>query len=106
MDGFIVTKDGKPICLTTSEIAKQYFSVNDDGKGLRRGALTYAIAYSRRNAGNGFRFSEREIRTLEWRWSRWLRQDTSAILFNEEFFRADPKDLQELADTLHIKVGR
>lgn len=103
---FIVTKDGKPICLTTSEIAKQYFACNDDGKGLRRGALTYAIAYDRRDGGGGWRFSEQEIKMLEWFWSKWLRQDTSTILFNEDFFRADPAELQQLADALHIKIRR
>lgn len=107
---FIATPEGRGICFTTSETAKEYFAVNDDGRGLERGALTYAIAYSRRERewkdGSVHRFSEEEVEMLESRWSHWLRQDVDTILFNNDFFAAQPEDLQRLADALKIKVRR
>lgn len=103
---FLFTLDGRHVCYITSETTKQYFSRNDDGLGLRRGALTWAIAYANRDGGNGFRFSDRERELLERDWGRWLRQDTETILFNEDFFEADPAELQQLADALHIKARR
>ncbi len=109
-EGFIVTRDGHLICYPTSETAKMYFAPNDDGRGLERGALTWAIAYRSRarkwSDKSLRRFSEAEAEMLARDWSRWLRQDADAILFNEDFFSARPEDLQRLADALKIKVRR
>ena len=61
---FIATPEGKAICFTTSELAHKYFSRNDDGRGLERGALTYAIAYGKRSVlnedGHYYRLSDNE----------------------------------------------
>ena len=103
---FIVTQEGKAICYSTSENAKLHFARNDDGKGLKRGKLTYAIAYGKRAKGNGFRFSESEREMLERDWPHFLRQDVDALLFNETFFSAEPEELQKLADAFKIKVRR
>lgn len=99
----IVMPDGRAICYSTSENAKKHFARNDDGRGLERGALTYAIAYSRRDAGNGFRFSEAEAEILTRDWGHFLRPDVDVILFNEDFFAAEPEELQKLAAALKIK---
>lgn len=107
---FIVTPEGKPICYTTSENAKMHFARNDDGQGLRRGKLTWAIAYSQRVRtgpnGRQQRFTEQEIKLLEEKWAHFLRQDVEVILFNEDFFAAAVGELQQLADALHIKARR
>lgn len=100
----IVMPDGRAICYSTSENAKKHFARNDDGRGLERGALTYAIAYSRRDAGNGFRFSEAEAEILTRDWGHFLRPDVDVILFNEDFFAAEPEELQKLAAALEIKT--
>lgn len=100
----IVMPDGRAICYSTSENAKKHFARNDDGRGLERGALTYAIAYSRRDAGNGFRFSEEEAKILTRDWGHFLRPDVDVILFNEDFFAAEPEELQKLAAALKIKT--
>lgn len=107
---FIATPEGRGICFTDSEVAKEYFAVNDDGRGLERGALTHAIAYSRREREwadkSVHRFSEAEVEMLESSLSHWLRQDADTILFNNDFFAAQPEDLRQLADALKIKVRR
>ncbi len=103
---FIATPQGKGICFTGSDVAQRYFARNDDGRGLERGALTYAIAFSNRSGGNGFRFSDSEIEMLERDWAHWLRQDVDTIIFNEAFFAAQPEDLQRLASALKIKIRR
>lgn len=100
----IVMPDGRAICYSTSENAKKHFARNDDGRGLERGALTYAISYSRRDAGNGFRFSEEEAEILTRDWGHFLRPDVDVILFNEDFFAAEPEELQKLAAALKIKT--
>lgn len=103
-ENFIMSPDGHPICYTTSEVAKRHFAKNDDGRGLERGALTYAIAYSTRFTTSGFRFSDIEARLLEMKWRHWLRTDLDVIIFNQDFFDADPDDLQQLANMLNIRV--
>ena len=69
---FIITTEGKPICYATSEAAKMHFARNDDGQGLERGRLTWAIAYSQRvrtgQNGRQQRFTEEEIELLERKW--------------------------------------
>lgn len=103
---FIITLQGKIVCSMTSENAKLHFARNDDGLGLERGKLTYAIAYSNRKKKNGFRFSESEVKMLEQEWSHFLRKDVDTILFNENFFTAEPEELQRLAEALNIKIRR
>ena len=87
-----------------------FFARNDDGQGLERGKLTWAIAYSQRVRtgpnGRQQRFTEEEIELLERKWAHFLRQDVEVILFNEDFFAAAVPELKELADALHIKVRR
>ena len=106
----IATEGGKGICAVSSEDARMYFARNDDGRGLERGALTYAIAYSHREKvwpdKRVYRFSEDEIDMLKRQWKHWLRQDVDTILFNDAFFAAEPEELQRLADALKIKVRR
>ena len=107
---FIITGEGKPVCFATSENAKMHFARNDDGMGLERGKLTWAIAYSPRvrkdENGRQQRFTDQEIELLERKWAHFLRQDVEVILFNEDFFAAEVPELKELADALHIKVRR
>lgn len=100
----IVMPDGRAICYSTSENAKKHFARNDDRRGLERGALTHAIAYRRRDAGNGFRFSEEEAEILTRDWGHFLRPDVDVILFNDDFFAAEPEELQKLATALKIKT--
>ena len=107
---FIATPEGKALCYTTSETAQKYFARNDDGRGLERGKLTYAIAYSNRvryssdKERRKQRFTDDEIRMLERDWGHFLRPDTEWILFNHAFFDAEPEELAQLAQALKIKV--
>lgn len=95
--------NNKPICVARSLNGKQHFAINEDGQGLKRGELTYFIAYSNRQKqhsdGHVFRFSEDEIEMLVKDYPQWLKQ-TTPILFNDNFFTANVEDLQELADKL------
>lgn len=103
---YLFTKDGFMICSTTSENAKLHFSINDDGQGLRRGKLTYFIAYSNRKTNTGKRFTEREINILKNKWAHFLNKNVPVILFNEEFFTAHINELELLANDLQIKIRR
>lgn len=102
-NNFITTLDDKIICYPTSENAHKYFALNDDNNGLERGKLTFAIAYSARNKGNGKRFSDDEIKILERDWKHFLRDDVPVILFNHDFFNAGIEELREMAKQLKIK---
>ena len=113
-DNLISTLTGKPICYATSRNAHEHFASNDDGRGLQRGKLTYAIAYSERKKlrytpdGHRYyrRFSEDEQEMLRREWGHFLKQDLDAILFNHTFFTADVEELQKLADVLEIKIKK
>lgn len=75
-----------------------FFARNDDGKGLKRGKLTYEIAYAPRhpNKDNGFRFTPDEAEILVKKYGRFLRNDSDMIIFNKEFFDAEIEELEEI----------
>ena len=105
----ILDDSGRLICFTTSQIGHECFARNNDGMGLRRGALTYAIAFSTRARMNNEktrrqRFTDKEIETLETKWSKFLVPDIDVILFNHNFFEAEIMELEHMATEINIKV--
>lgn len=76
-----------------------HFARNDDGNGLYRGKLTYSIAYASRkpNKENEYRFTENEISWLRKNYSKYLREDDVAVIFNYDFFNADICELEKIA---------
>lgn len=105
----ILYYDSSPICYITSENAHTYFARNDDGSGLRRGAITYEIAYSNRKRFNTShtrmqRFTDEEIELLESKYSNFLISDINVILFNHNFFNATISELESMAKDLNIKI--
>lgn len=106
----LTTMDGKAVCCRASENAKMHFARDDDGQGLERGALSWAIAYSQRQrkSKNGalYRFSDKERAMLSRDWRKFLRTDLEMILFNDNFFAAELSELQKLAAALQIKIKR
>lgn len=103
--GKFIAYGQKAICTITSEDAYKYFARNDDGKGLERGRLTHAIAYSKRtpNEENSFRFTDEEAEMLETEYGKYLRKDTDTIIFNYDFFNASIEDLQKIAKRLNLE---
>lgn len=104
-NGILKTKQGEAVCMNTSENAKLYFAINDDGKGLERGKYTYAIAYSRKGVNKeGFRFTDKQRDIIVRHYQRFLRQDLDMIIFNDKFFKASVEELKAMAKELDIKV--
>lgn len=98
--GEFIVLNGVTICRIASYVGHRFFSRNDDGQGLKRGALTEMIAYAERDGGNGYRFSDSEQHILRRDWSKFLKQFDDVILFNDNFFAADVDELQKLAEVL------
>lgn len=91
-----IADENRAICSTHSETAHKHFARNDDGQGLKRGELTYKIAYAPRDSGDGFRFSEKQRDLLTTKWSRFLRPEHGFIIFNDDFFNAEILELMQL----------
>ncbi len=107
---WIATPDGRAICGVNSELGHMYFARNDDGQGLERGKLTWAIAYGdrgkKRTGDAVYRFSDEEQELLVKRYKHFLVEDVPVILFNDSFFAAQVPDLWAMAAALHIEVRR
>lgn len=102
--------DGNPFCYTTSQVAHEHVSRDDDNHGMERGILTYAIAHSERERYNSDhtrrqRFTDQEIETLCERWGQYLNPHSDSILFNQDFYDADIKELKQMAKELNIPVA-
>ena len=100
--GDVLFYDGRPVCIWRSLIAKQHFARNDDGLGLERGKLTYAIAYAPRGDGSS-RFTDAEIETLRRDWGQYLKPLDDVLLFNDEFFELPPDVLKQIAAAVNIE---
>ena len=105
--GDFLCRDDRQICIYRSLIGKQHFAINDDGKGLERGYLSYAIAYAHRvnHDGGGDiqqRFTDSEIEILVRDWREYLKPDCDTILFNDKFFELEPEILRQIAKSINI----
>ncbi len=100
-------REDEIICAVNSFVGCQHFARDDDGHGLERGSLTFAIAHRQRirkwKNGRTARFSEEEIEMLEREYQRFLKP-FDVILFNNDFYAADIDDLREMAGKLGIKA--
>ena len=98
-----------PICIYRSFVGKKYFAHNNDGFGLERGKLTYAIAYSARlrysdDAESQQRFTDEEIKILRSKWAQYLKPNVDTLLFNDKFFELSPEVLKQIAADVNITV--
>ena len=94
---YIVTPDGRPLCFIKSQTAHMYFAVNDDGDGLKRGEITYKLAFKPRETSEGFRYTKAERAKIVEKWSKYIRTDVEMLLFNHDFFCAPLSDLEAMA---------
>lgn len=87
-----------PVCTVSCQAAKEHFAVNNDGNGLRRGDLTYEIAFAKplTELQKGILLSNPTMR-------KYLVNDDRVILFNDTFFHASMLELWSIAGKLGIK---
>lgn len=117
--------DNRLICIARSYNGKQHFARNDDGNGLERGDISYAIAYGERNRtwteettvidedGTEHkeivemqgRFTPEEIAMIERDYPQFDKNPDGVLLFSDEFFTADIETLRELAGKLDIHIA-
>lgn len=102
--GHYIAYNNEAVCTVTSYNADRYFARNDDGKGLERGKLTHAIAFSKRmpNKEDTFRFTPEERDMLVSEYNHFLIDNGEWILFNHDFFHAEVDELKELAQKLEV----
>lgn len=99
--GHYIATGPEAICAVRSDDAFHYFSRNDDNNGLKRGELTYKIAFSERhNKEDGFRFSPKERELLVEKYSKFIDISFDFIIFTYEFFNADIEELEQLIKDL------
>ena len=100
-EGFLY-HDGKCICVATSENAHQFFSVNEDGKGLERGKFTQEIQkiLSKRDS----RYQERWDKVwADPRCKKYKRVEHADFwLWNHTFFNASIEDLMYIGKLISL----
>ena len=101
---FATFKSGEQITRLYSENYIKHFARDDDGNGMERGKLTYAIAHAPREGKTGARLTDDECEILRRDWSRYLMPYDDTILFNNSFYDASIEDLRLIANALNIEV--
>ena len=86
------------VCLSTCQAAKEHFAINEDGNGLRRGDLTYEIAFRKPLSE-----LQKSILVTDLSLRKYLVDDDRVILFNDVFFHASMLELWSIARKLGIK---
>lgn len=112
-DGCQIMFKGKPLVFVNSELGHQYFSRDDDGNGVERGALTQAIQKAtRRPSRNASKTAWEEYnRRWETIWGdpallKFKRpEDPDFWYWGDGLFNADIEELRALAQKLGIKGG-
>lgn len=101
--GNMITYEGKPVCLETSQNAHDYFARNDDGQGLFRGKLTTAIMHklTKRDSEYQNRWDKiwEDINCQKYKRA----EHADYWLWNHEFFNAPIEDLVYIANLIGIK---
>lgn len=86
------------VCLSTCQAAKEHFAINEDGNGLRRGDLTYEIAFRKPLSE-----LQKSILVTDLSLRKYIVDDDRVILFNDVFFHASMLELWSIARKLGIK---
>ena len=102
-DGILRWK-GELLSVDTSDDAHNYFSQNDDGQGLERGALVGAIVsrLEKRDSDHQARWNKIWPDTLCQKYRRPEHEDF--WLWNHDFFNAPLEDLRHIAALIGAKV--
>lgn len=103
-EGDFILLDGRQICTDTSKSAYDFFSQDDDGKGLVRGELVGAITalLDRRDAARDTRWKKVWNNSL---CQKYRRQEHEEVwLWNHDFFNAPVEDLRHIAALVGAKI--
>lgn len=100
---------GNAICFKASAAAHEYFSCDDDDKGLERGEVTHAIIK---------RFSPDNFESMQERDDFWKivwndsvaqnfrrKEHLTYWLWNDDFYNATVEDLKYIAELVGVKKG-
>ena len=95
--GTISDGEGNTICRTESQVGHQNFARDDDGNGLERGVITYKIAFD-------YPFTNEQLDMIREKYAEFVRDiPFGAIMFNNDFFKADIEVLRTMAEELGIE---
>ena len=95
----VLFHDGRPVCLATSQVAKEHFSPDGDGRGLERGDITRYIAF-----GPPLSDLQKAIIRADPFFQRFVQDDPETILFSDAFFRASILDLYTICRKLGVSL--
>ena len=95
----VLFHDGRPVCLATSQVAKEHFSPDGDGRGLERGDITRHIAF-----GPPLSDLQKSIIRTDPFFQRFVQDNPETILFTNAFFRASMMDLYTICRKLGVRL--
>ena len=95
----VLFADGLPVCLATSQVAKEHFSPDGDGRGMERGDLTRHIAF-----GPPLSDLQKSIIRTDPFFQRFVQDNPETILFTDAFFRASMMDLYTICRKLGVRL--
>lgn len=95
----VLFHDGRPVCLATSQVAKEHFAPDGDGRGLERGGITRHIAF-----GPPLSDLQKSIIRTDPFFRRFVKDNPETILFTDAFFRASILDLYTICRKLGVRL--
>ena len=95
----ILFADGRPVCLSTSQVAKEHFAPDGDGSGLERGDITRHIAF-----GPPLSEIQKNVIRSDPFFQRFFQDNPETILFSDAFFRASILDLYTICRKLGVSL--
>ena len=89
---------GSPVCFAHSQVAKEHFAPNQDGRGLERGDITRHVAF-----GPKLSDTQKAVLVSDSKCRQYLIPDERVVLFNDLFFRASMPELQAICSKLGVR---
>lgn len=86
------------VCRADCQAAKEHFAINEDGNGLRRGDLTFEIAFRKPLSE-----MQKDALLADPAAKEYLVDNCEVILFSNAFFHASMLELWRIAAKLGIK---
>lgn len=98
----LISPNNKAICLVNSFLGRRYFAYDTDGNGAVRGELIYLIEFKNQAFKIGCRLGQKEQSLMYQFWPQYIDLAQASLIFNDAFYKAPIRDLENIADMINV----
>lgn len=106
---FLYNEKGEVVCFWKSHLSCHHCVYNGDGHGEERGKIVYKIVNEPRRVKSEiekglYRFTDKQVKTIQEKYSQFIQDTDFALIFNEQLNRADIETLRIMINDLKLTM--